>query len=128
MADPANPEAEYAVTPVEPASGSFTEAVRVGEAPFAVARLEAGATVAVPDGALRHLFVASGALLRNSLAEPLSAGDAYVLRGPGEVTVTAGVPTELPAVDAAGLTGPAPRDVAFGHGCGRGFPTVGAWR
>lgn len=88
-------EVEYAATPVDPVTGSFTELVRLGDAALTVGRLEAGQTVTVPDGELRHLFVASGALLRNSLAEPLAAGDAYLLRSAGEVTVAAAVPTEL---------------------------------
>jgi len=86
---------EYAATPVGPVADSFTEIVRLGGAALSVARLEAGQTVTAPDGELRHLFVATGGLLRNSLAEPLAAGDAYLVRGAGEVTVAAAVPSEL---------------------------------
>ncbi|MEP9384395.1 pirin family protein [Nocardioides cheoyonin] len=91
----------YAVSPVPLVDGSFVEALRVadveqGPAVLSVARLDAGQEVVLPEGRLRHLFVASGALLRNSLAEPLVAGDAFEIsdeRGP--VAVTAGVPTQL---------------------------------
>lgn len=91
----------YAVRPVRLVDGSFVEvAAPLPGARFAVARLRAGDSVTLPDARLRHLHVASGALVRNSLAEPLAAGDAYEVtteaRTPAApVTVTAGVPTEL---------------------------------
>lgn len=99
----------YAVVPVSVAEGRFTEvAAPVAGASFAVARLAAGESVTLPEARLRHLFVASGALLRNSLAEPLAAGDAYEIgpdapadqagdpaSAPAPVVLTAGVPTEL---------------------------------
>lgn len=93
----------YAVVPVAFDDGAtgFTEvAAPAAGASFAVARLAAGETVVLPEAALRHLFVASGALLRNSLAEPLGAGDAYEITDADgstkeTVAVTAGVPTEL---------------------------------
>jgi hypothetical protein len=39
--------------------------------------------------------VATGALIRSSLAEPLAAGDAFEITGDHDVTVTAAVPTQL---------------------------------
>ena len=68
-----------------------------------VGRLEAGQELALgpgtsPPGSLRHVFVTNGALLRFSLAEPLSAGDTLVVDGPeaqAAATVVTGVPTEL---------------------------------
>jgi len=90
--------ASYNVMPVAPpasAEGGFVEACRVADATFYVARPGAGEAVTLPGGALRHLFVARGALLRSSLAEPAAAGDAFVVRGDETVTVTAAVPTEL---------------------------------
>jgi quercetin 2,3-dioxygenase len=41
------------------------------------------------------VFVTTGALTRSSLAEPLSAGDAFEITGNHEVTLTAAVPTQL---------------------------------
>lgn len=68
-----------------------------------VVRLEAGQELALgpdtsPPGSLRHVFVATGALLRFSLAEPLSAGDTLVVDGPeaqAAATVVTAVATEL---------------------------------
>ena len=42
-----------------------------------------------------HAFVATGALVRSSLAEPLQAGDAFLLTGEPAHEVTAGVSTDL---------------------------------
>lgn len=89
------PTASYGVAPVSGDAGGFVEACRVDGSSFRVARLEAGETVALPAGELRHLFVARGALLRSSLAEPAGAGDAFVVHGDGGVRVAAAVPTEL---------------------------------
>lgn len=88
-------ETSYAVRPVPLTDGEFVPAVGIGESAFSVAQLPAGAQVTLPQGALRHLFVASGALLRSSLAEPLQAGDAFTIRGEDEVSVGAAVPTQL---------------------------------
>ena len=60
-----------------------------------LADLPAGATVPVPAAALRYVFVVSGALTRSSLAEPLSAGDAFEVRDEGELELTTAVPTQL---------------------------------
>jgi redox-sensitive bicupin YhaK (pirin superfamily) len=57
--------------------------------------LPAGTTVALPEAPLRYVFVVSGALVRSSLAEPLSAGDAFEIRDEGDVAVTTAVPTQL---------------------------------
>lgn len=87
----------YAVVPAALADGAFTVVAEpTSTATFSVVRLAANEEVTLPEALLRHLFVASGALLRNSLAEPLAAGDAYeITRTDAPVTVTAGVPTEL---------------------------------
>ncbi|HWJ09446.1 MAG TPA: pirin family protein [Nocardioides sp.] len=69
--------------------------VGVAGATLDVARLAAGESVALPATRLVHAFVATGALLRSSLAEPLSAGDAYCLVDRTSYDVTAAVPTEL---------------------------------
>ena len=60
-----------------------------------MARLDAGQTVTVPAAPLVHVFVARGALLRSSLAEPLHDGDAFLLTDEPAHELTAGVPTEL---------------------------------
>jgi hypothetical protein len=60
-----------------------------------VAELDGGESVLLPAGARRHLFVASGALLRSSLAEPLGQGDAFLIEAEDDVEVTAAVPTQL---------------------------------
>jgi redox-sensitive bicupin YhaK (pirin superfamily) len=85
----------YAVTPVEVVPGELTEVVRVGDAVLRVARLAAGDTVALPGGAHQHVYVATGALVRFSMAEPLSEGDALRMVDEPEHAVTAAVPTEL---------------------------------
>jgi len=72
--------------------------------------LPAGTTVALPQAPLRYVFVVSGALTRSSLAEPLSAGDAFEIRDEGEpagtIAVTTAVPTQLMVW---GFREPAPR-------------------
>jgi len=72
-------------------------AVRIGTAAatFWVARMPAGATVTLPDEPRQHVFVTRGALVRSSLAEPLSDGDAFRITDQPGLEVTAAVPTEL---------------------------------
>lgn len=84
----------YSVTPVEGA-GLVRAVAPTSTATLWVARLAAGESVTLPEAPLVHAFVASGALLRSSLAEPLAAGDAFLVSGGGEYAVTAGVATEL---------------------------------
>jgi redox-sensitive bicupin YhaK (pirin superfamily) len=64
-------------------------------ATYRIAEMPSGATVTVPEAPLRYVFVATGALTRSSLAEPLSAGDAFEIIGDPEVRLTAAVPTQL---------------------------------
>lgn len=93
-ADDASAEPSYAARPVE--RGPMAEALTVGDATLWVSRLDAGESVTLPDRPLVHAYVASGALLRHSLAEPLAAGDAMLVRDePGPLAVTAAVATEL---------------------------------
>ncbi|WP_193604957.1 pirin family protein [Nocardioides dongkuii] len=83
---------------VEPAlvPGALTEVVApLPGARFSVARLGIGETVALPEAARVHAYVATGALTRSSLAEPLASGDAFELTDHPSVSVTAAVPTEL---------------------------------
>jgi quercetin 2,3-dioxygenase len=67
----------------------------IAGATYRIAELPAAAIVTVPAAALRYVFVATGALVRSSLAEPLAAGDAFEVTGDHDLTVTAGVPTQL---------------------------------
>lgn len=62
---------------------------------FSVLELADGESVTLPEGPLVHVYVATGALLRSSLAEPLAAGDAFLIRGETGLRVTAGVATQL---------------------------------
>jgi redox-sensitive bicupin YhaK (pirin superfamily) len=95
----------YAVTPVDLPAGELTVVasghrpapVRLGvaAATFWVARLGTGDTVTLPDDRLQHVFVAGGALVRSSMAEPLSDGDAFRISDQPGLELTAAVPTEL---------------------------------
>jgi redox-sensitive bicupin YhaK (pirin superfamily) len=77
-------------------SGALVEALTVGGSTLRVSRLAAGDSLTLPSAPLLHVYVASGALLRNSLAEPLAAGDALLVTDePGPLSVTAAVDTEL---------------------------------
>jgi redox-sensitive bicupin YhaK (pirin superfamily) len=72
-------------TSIQPLPGAVLE----------VARLDPGVPHTLPAAPLLHAYVATGALLRSSLAEPLSAGDAFEMTDEGAHEVTAGVPTAL---------------------------------
>lgn len=67
----------------------------VDGARFLVARPRAGATLTLPAAPRLHCFVARGALLRSSLAEPLEAGDAFCFEAEPDHDVTAAVDSEL---------------------------------
>lgn len=69
--------------------------VGVAGATLDVVRLEAGEVLALPAAHQVHGYLTTGALLRFSLAEPLSAGDAFSLTGQPSYDVTAAVPTEM---------------------------------
>ena len=51
--------------------------------------------MALPDEPLQHVYVAGGALVRSSMAEPLAEGDAFRITDEPGHAVTAAVPTEL---------------------------------
>lgn len=92
---PAYSSSEVAIEP-----GRLCEVLRpTATATFSVARLAAGGSVTIPPAPHRHVYVASGALLRSSLAEPLGQGDAFLIEGGPEAEapteVTAAVPTEV---------------------------------
>jgi hypothetical protein len=85
----------YSVRAVELEPGRLAEVAVVGGATLRVARLGAGDTVTLPDEPRHHVFVAGGALVRSSLAEPLADGDAFRITDRPGLSVTAAVPTEL---------------------------------
>jgi redox-sensitive bicupin YhaK (pirin superfamily) len=76
-------------------SGPLTVPLADGDATFTQLHLEAGETASLPAAPRVHAFVATGALLRSSLAEPLQAGDAFLLTDEPAYEVTAGVPTDV---------------------------------
>ena len=69
--------------------------LRTANATFSVARLDAGETLTLPGDPLQHVYVTRGALLRSSLAEPLSDGDSFRITDQPGLEITAGVSTEL---------------------------------
>jgi redox-sensitive bicupin YhaK (pirin superfamily) len=90
-------ETTYDVLPVDAAVGAgFVEAAHpVPGATFWVARLGDGETVRTPPAPKVHVFVARGALLRSSLAEPLHDGDAFLFTDEPAYSLTSGGDTEL---------------------------------
>lgn len=60
-----------------------------------VHQLDAGEALALPAAPLLHAYVARGALLRSSLAEPLAEGDAFRFTDEPPHEVVAGVPSTL---------------------------------
>ncbi len=60
-----------------------------------LAQLDDGVPLTLPAAPLLHAYVVTGSLLRSSLAEPLSTGDAFEMTDEGSHELTAGVPTEL---------------------------------
>lgn len=85
----------YDVHPLALEPGRLVPALAIGDSSFAVARLGDGDVLALPAAPRVHAFVATGALLRSSLAEPLAAGDAFLMTDEPSYEVTAGVPTDL---------------------------------
>ncbi len=86
-------ESTGAVVPVAGA-GSEVE-LGVAGASYGVARLAANEKLILPVASRLHVYVASGALARSSLAAPLEAGDAFCFVDEPHREVTAGAPTEL---------------------------------
>lgn len=91
--EPGGPSYDVSQPDLEP--GALTEVLRLDGATFSVARLGHGDEVTLPAAGRVHAFVATGALTRSSLAEPLEAGDAFEMVDHPAATVTAAVPTEL---------------------------------
>ncbi|SDN76099.1 hypothetical protein SAMN05192576_2728 [Nocardioides szechwanensis] len=95
---PESPGADptYAVDrPALPPNELVQVAAPRSDAVLSVVRLDGRSSVTLPSAPRVHVFVASGALLRSSLAEPLHPGDAFLMTDEPEHTVAAGVPTEL---------------------------------
>ena len=80
-----------------PGAGLVSVAIEVGVAgaSYGVARLAAGEKLILPVARRLHVYVASGALARSSLAAPLEAGDAFCFVDEPHREVTASAPTEL---------------------------------
>lgn len=57
--------------------------------------LAAGETGEIAGDSRRFVFIAAGSLVRNSLAQPLSQGDAYMIDNDDPITVTAATDTVL---------------------------------
>ena len=90
------PEPGYRVRPVTASPGELVPIAQPRpDSVLSLARLEAGVAFEVPAVPRLHAYVVTGALLRSSLAEPLSAGDAFEMTDEPAHEVTAGVPTEL---------------------------------
>jgi hypothetical protein len=62
---------------------------------LSLARLAGGDTLTLPAAPGLHAYVVTGALLRSSLADPLSEGDAFEMTDEASHEVRAGVPTDL---------------------------------
>lgn len=99
---PDEPGLEPAYAAPEPTleRGRLVEVLRpTSTSVFSVARLAAGESVTIPGAPIRHVYVAAGALLRSSMAEPLTQGDAFVICEESDAdlafTVSAAVDTEL---------------------------------
>lgn len=69
--------------------------IGVAGATMYVADLAAGQRLTLGDAPLQHVFVATGALARSSLAQPLAAGDAFLVSDQPGVEVAAAAPTQL---------------------------------
>ena len=69
--------------------------IGVAGASLGVVRLERSQAVTLPAAPLQHVYVASGALARSSLAEPLAAGDAFRITDQPGLEVTAAAPSQL---------------------------------
>jgi quercetin 2,3-dioxygenase len=89
------------LTDPEPPAASSYERLTGAEtevlpgATFTALHLGDHETVTLPPAPMVHAYVARGALLRSSLAEPLHEGDAFLFTDEPAHEVTAGVPTDL---------------------------------
>lgn len=81
--------------PVRAVGAGSPLVVGVAGAALDVVRLDAGETVALPAAERVHAYLATGALLRSSLAEPLAAGDALCATGGASYELRAAVPTDV---------------------------------
>ena len=82
------------VVPV-PAAPGRSVACELPGATLAIVRLDRLDTFTLGDAPLQHVYVATGALARSSLAEPLAAGDAFRITEDPGLVLTAAAPTEL---------------------------------
>lgn len=80
--------------PVEPGVPVLIAQPRPDAVLYAL-HLNPGTPVELPSGPLVHAYVVTGALTRSSMAEPLSAGDAFEMTDEPAHSVAAGVPSLL---------------------------------
>ena len=92
---PEQPSYEVRTVDLDAAAGALVPVAEVAGATFEAARLDTGMKLLVPGAPLTHVIVATGALLRSSLAQPLAVGDAFVFTDESAHQVTAAVPTDL---------------------------------
>ena len=89
-------EPGYTVRPVALPTNSLVSLARPRpDAELWGGRLDGRGSIELPAAPKLHAYVATGALLRSSLAAPLAAGDAFLMTDEPAHTVTAGVPTDL---------------------------------
>jgi quercetin 2,3-dioxygenase len=75
--------------------GAAVARIGTASATLHAAVLDPGESVTLPDDPLQHVFVATGSLARSSLADPLSAGDAFRISDRPGLSLTAASPTQL---------------------------------
>lgn len=92
---PEQPSYDVRSIDLDAAAGALVPVAEVAGATFSAARLDTGDKLLIPGGPLTHVYVATGALLRSSLAQPLAVGDAFVFTDESAHQVTAAVPTDL---------------------------------
>jgi redox-sensitive bicupin YhaK (pirin superfamily) len=86
----------YDVRAATPAPGRLVElAEPLPGATLSLGALDAGVPLTLPGGPDVHAYVVSGSLLRSSMAEPLSTGDAFEMTGEPDHELHAGVPVQL---------------------------------
>ncbi len=96
--DATGTDPSYAVAAVDPGARGLVPAplgVGVDGASLAVAQLRGGDTLELPVAPRVHVYVARGALLRFSLAEPLAVGDTICATDEPAHPVVAAVDTQL---------------------------------
>jgi hypothetical protein len=96
LTDVADTDPTYEVIAAPEATGGFVPALApIAGATLWVANLADHQSVTTPPAPQAHVYVARGALLRSSLAEPLHEGDAFLFAGEPSYELVAGVSSQL---------------------------------